>query len=94
MQYNQKVNRILVYNDPKIHIWLKKARVLEILISKTLDKTVFMGYNVAIILFYWIDEFLFNEMNVYAFTKNEYLHKQESITLFNYLVYIGEWRCI
>ena len=46
--------------------WIKWRWVLEILIPKTIDKKVFMGYNVAIIfilLCWWIfdayNEFLF-----------------------------------
>ena len=75
VQYSQIVNELVGYNNGKNHILRKKRRVLEILIPKTIDKKIFLSYNVDIILFYSADEYLVHTMNKYADAKNSDLHK-------------------
>ena len=63
-EYDQNALTIFGDYNLKNDRLVKWGRVLEILISKTIDKKVFMGYNVAIILFYSICEYLMHTMNM------------------------------
>ena len=42
------MNKRLGRNNLKIHISINVQRVLEIVIPKTIDKKIFLGYNVDI----------------------------------------------
>ena len=69
------MNKELGYNSRKNNILRMERWVLEILIPKTIDKKVFIGYNVDIILFLLCNEYPVHKMNIYADTKNDDLHK-------------------
>ena len=60
------MDKCLGRNNLKIHISINGRRVLENVIPKSIDKKVFIGYNVDIFLFYSLDAYLVNEMNIYA----------------------------
>ena len=79
--YAQNMNGLFGKYHLKNDRWINWGGVLETLIPKTLDKKVFMGYNVAIIfilfcsrIFNAYNEFLFtNKLNVIEHNKKEWL---------------------
>ena len=77
VQYNQKELLFVGYNNLYSDILIKTTQVLENLIPKSIDKKIFMSYNVDIILFYSRNEYLVNNMNKYAERKFSALHKKK-----------------
>ena len=79
VQYNQKEWLFVGYNNLYSDILIKTTQVLENLIPKSIDKKIFMSYNVDIILFYSRNEYLVNMMNKYAKPEYGTLHKKKEL---------------